>query len=751
MLKLVTEEFNSVDPGSRRAATLSSIEGDIVYFHPTDIGWVVIEFCNITKSIPTEGLAGEYKLPEECLHLTENVEIQFSNMNGTYYETKLLHIYHAKCTDFDWWTIDYLSKDSCGSEVKKGGLWFLWAMCGLFALLFFFCLFVPMLVMIVSMCGLGRDFLGFLNKLICYFGRCLRLKARTIDSALSETKELVVEDLEENKDAEEAISETNEQPVQNKPKWTWKSMFCLFAAVPSTEAFFTEMPCSRSTLITVPSEQCIRNVDTFDCSTGMSGSFDLNGKGAGMCFQVMGDTDAIGETGILLKDLTISHQITFRYYTSNFKGVYESKHRCPFGGGTNGCDQLVSTTPNPGNQLGQAKVIKWPGVSHCTQGCGNLGCNCWIPGSGKVWSRGSLNPFGSLYKVSSIASGPTAIPEILVVTSDSIGTRIIFEGPWMFTTQQNINGFDLSFLGSLNIFTPEFAGQCLVESLNGEGFFIMPCAPAGAPIMGLIGDIQSQQIDFNVSASPDAFIFDSSLVTLVPGSTSNKYLFGVSAFSRLKAYPVPGPYDGFQLRLQDGRLRYDITQPLSIQARIETSTPYVFRRIIEPVCPLLMNVTASGEYSSQIGSTIVLTAKSECNSGLVMLTADKEYVSLDDVTISLFADEEMQYVIPMRTSEEVNDFELCARDGERISCINVHYVAVLPETYEESPILEDSEGFVIDSPEDYPDFSRFLDRFFGGSLIGFIFTVFGVVLGAGVLFVLMRWLLSRNSYSKVEA
>lgn len=502
---------------------------------------------------------------------------------------------------------------------------------------------------------------------------------------------------------------------------------------------------------------CLNNGTTQTCQLTTQLTISIQTAGTSSCFYIYNPNNS---SDILLKgevtyESLIEHfQMSYLYDTMPWKGYQGSRKRCSQSGPCpDNCKSVYPDDVTAAGQLSDTTLLSYQGRSICTKGCGCAGCGCFYCSSSCIYSRYSIGYDGSgdYARVYNIASGIKK-PKVSIAFRDS-QDNLVASGIVDFQTEIStptgsipyVEGpFSLSVIGSLaSDVTPYLANKLIVDMKNYNVYW-GPASDANAPVQGSIGEIQGTNFQSMVNgesasgAEHNYMQYDQSIVSLQTGSTSNRYTFTASAYSKifnqiqLPNY-VSGNYWSSGVNLDNNVAWVDstVTAPAALLVTIETISNITFSRVVNLVCPSLSFVNASGCYQCDIGVTLSFTGRSTCSPGFVAVTSATPGIGVYTPALTL-STTESQYVVAITTNVASNNvcITFTGNGGSQVVCAIFTASFYSPQ----SPTGPDNNGTQTDNGGDSGGFWKSIGNFFKDIFNGvakwwqyIIFVIFFVV------------------------
>jgi hypothetical protein len=254
--------------------------------------------------------------------------------------------------------------------------------------------------------------------------------------------------------------------------------------------------------------------------------------------------------------------------------------------------------------------------------------------------------------------------------------QAIFSGGATQIINSGGNSFKMTILGSLVSSSLTEFGDNKVVQTQGQTK-IMPACDPNVPQAYNLGDIQANFGSSFSTRDPSAFIYATDLFTEAEESKSEAYTFAEPGSNQLANYDaLPQAFGGnIWYDTADGYLSSNISDAGALVVQLDTIGNFTFTRILDVVCPGGELVSVSGCYDCDSGCSAILSLKSTCMPGVVMIQADESYIDIN--TISLVINNTLsEYYIFFVTSQGINNFNMIIiGTGENIS-IPITFTAV---------------------------------------------------------------------------
>lgn len=443
--------------------------------------------------------------------------------------------------------------------------------------------------------------------------------------------------------------------------------------------------CTSGLFVSSTFNNCVRFSETEErCDVISQLSFTLQTIGAESCFTIQNNGSTVGTVNIKFLSEYVYVSTSADYATGCWRGCYQSVRKCAEKSSCpESCDpsypgKYVGSRENPPRNDGPIDdpcVLSWPGYTTCSRGgsgCSWNGCDsCANP---CVFSSYGIVPSNEAW-VMSIAS-QTRQPKVEIESCDqfSVCSKTIVDilGLVTPTTYGKVQ-----IIGSLSGKIIDFGNKKFIVRDN-NNVWLKEASPVGGPIAGSIGDIQSSSPQKLMSANPNAFTFDRNIVTLSHRERSDDYTFKTPGCTQLDdSSKLPLSYSGETWYMSsNGYISSDLKSAGALLGTFEISGELKFSRTVNEVCPRIQSTTQSGCYNCSAGSTIILSARSVCMSGIAQVSIrNSQSVILLTPSIAL-TNSWKDFVISIQTNVAVNNFDLMIQSGSNNVSTTISFVAI---------------------------------------------------------------------------
>jgi len=475
--------------------------------------------------------------------------------------------------------------------------------------------------------------------------------------------------------------------------------------------------------ISIPSSQIICLGQ--NCSVTFSTLVSLPFPTAEFCISMLDSNGSpLGSINVKLEEVLQKVNLKALYYTSGWTGTSQFVKRCYNAGPCSG--DACTLTPSAGGidayeQLDDSSVILFPGVTNCMPTGGCAGNGCFYCNDACLFYRWALMPSGSIYKVLEPDSSFLQPKISLTFNNKTLGSTSIIGIDTVF------NDWKLRIEGSLQGDTTIFAANKIISAGNSSWYG--SASESNSPQAATVGDIQATtQASFS-SPSTSMFIFDSSIATV---SGAGSVIFnsqGINDLTTYKKFPILIGSSSWSLD-SNFVMQQNVSNPGAVIFTLSTNKPFNFTRSVDLVCPKVQAFNASGCFSCTTGSEVMLELKSDCQSGIVVLTSSSTTTHITTVSASIGLTYQW-YHIRFTTSVKETSFDLIIIGSGGNSSVHVSFTAVEDvnlsgdNSTSSTPGIGDSPvGISLLNPQSWKDWLIW-------SVV--IFVLICLLVGAGVL------------------
>jgi hypothetical protein len=342
------------------------------------------------------------------------------------------------------------------------------------------------------------------------------------------------------------------------------------------------------------------------------------------------------------------------YYTSNWRGSSESRHRCYDQGACkhSQCENLDVLSPTAAGQLSGESTL-WPGLSDCERSCGCLTCGCWSCTSSCIFARASIVPQDTIYKVS--RPGNSHVNPFVRFNFSLHENEYHVESVKVTNQVVSFNEIQMTVLGTL-VGDPISLGDAAIIN-SGDVAWLQEVSAQNHPTPQRIGDIQASAPSKLSTPSISGFIFSEDLFAFSKSDKSLRYHFRTPGIQALTdSNKMPKLYNGNLWHFLSGNLVSNETNPGALLFKLSTPIPIVWTQEIKTVCPELepgFVPIMEGCFDCPTGALIRFRIRSTCEAGHTGVYVD-ELLQGGEVKYTL-----MTHSIQLETaySEEVIHFQ----------------------------------------------------------------------------------------------
>jgi hypothetical protein len=438
---------------------------------------------------------------------------------------------------------------------------------------------------------------------------------------------------------------------------------CLFGMSNGVDS----ITCSNNPPISVSSPSCVSSSASAEsCTFTFSTTITIPYPGASACLKFNDNNNKLlGTMNITYVNRTDTASLTTSYYTGRWKPLSSSFHGCYQNGWCDaGCSSATAR-----NMYGFSSLIAaWPGFTYCSRRCGCAGCGCFFCDAGCVVSGYSLQYQDSAMAVAEV----NKLSYSYYLKYDYASTS----NTWAQSSASNTIGpFKIDYIGAFSGNTQTMFGTKNVI-FNSTSTYWGEAATLNSPTQQNVGDIQSASLTQLQSSNPNSFIYDPNIISSVDQDKSVNFYFTNPGMNNINQYPkFPTTIGGQVWSYSSGMIRSVASSPGQVVLTITTTSPITLTRTKTTVCPIGEFMSGSGCRNCDIGSTIVINAKSSCSPGRVVLSVDDTSISLNTQTIDLKSVYE-DFEIDLYTSKQVNNFNLLLSSDGNTYSIPISFAAV---------------------------------------------------------------------------
>lgn len=322
----------------------------------------------------------------------------------------------------------------------------------------------------------------------------------------------------------------------------------------------------------------------------------------------------------------------------------------------------------------------------------------------------SLNPpsFVQVYQPSQFVQQPT----VSLVISDTSG-NVLYSISAEITGQNYQSGpFSLQIIGTFSGSLTEFGSNSVIISIaNGEAWYGQ-ASLVNSPVAGSIGEVQGQNWQamengasyfgynppqglsdgsqfFHGVPEWNYLKYDPSLIQASYGGQSTNYAFAGSALnSLLGLYPKFPQTIGGNLwdvnallissttGIYSANMSSILSSSAAVYVTLGCTNSITVTRTINVVCPVASYLNASGCYTCTMGSTVLISAKSVCSDGPVIVSASDPNIVVN-TNVLILNSTLTTFVVQLQTPYSANSFYLILTGSGSNTSVLVSFTATL--------------------------------------------------------------------------
>jgi len=494
---------------------------------------------------------------------------------------------------------------------------------------------------------------------------------KTKEYSLVEAEEGTSKKEEELSSTSQALSNNNQKADQSAQR---PRPFIVFKPRNSSAlllvAFFFAIgahACTNGIFVPSTFNNCVRISETEEtCSVVSQLTFSLQDIGASACFTIVTNNTPIATIEVKFVSERVRLITTADYITATHDGYFQSVRKCSEKSSCpEECDPYYPgkfvgsryTPPRDDGPIDDPKVTGWPGKTTCYRSAGD-GCSwngCQECGDPCVFSSYGLYVYNPR-TVTSI-SYQERDPKLMVIAcpngKDCQTSTISVKG----TPTASVYGY-VTMIGSLQGQFIDFGNKKIIVEDKTSIHLKEACA-VGAPVAGAVGDIQSDSIPRMMGGGFNAFQYAEDIVTRLDSKRSTTYTFKQAGSRQLDdSSKLPVVYSGNTWSLgEDGYIGADLKTTGAVLGIYQSSEELTFTRTINQICPRFSVKNASGCYNCSSGSSVLISARSVCMPGLVIVSITEENPVLFTKSIAL-TNSLSDFVLQIATNQRQNKFTL---------------------------------------------------------------------------------------------
>lgn len=525
------------------------------------------------------------------------------------------------------------------------------------------------------------------------------------------------------------------------------SMLIMSLLIVATSAHPDDWGCAETTTIDAVAMSCFspcaycRN----NCSATFTTELTFDRNQQKLCRKVVDQNrKSIGLLEISM--VSVEKRVDTRsiYYTSDYRIVDQSAHRC-YDAGT--CSNTTCAAPqsrSAGGELSDYELTQYPGQTICERRAGGWENGCGLLVDGCVFSGFAIIPGGKVYQVYDsyrIFNQPHIFVNYTTGGNNSFSYRTELTNLW-----SEIGQFEMEIEGELDDGDLDFQDFKVVT--DGSTSYLTYASNVNVYNPNIIGDIQANSAD-NLEWPGVAFGYDPKMITMIPQGRETLFEYSEAAMKSLRPeHKLPRQEFGMVWSFDsNNQLRANTTSFAPFKILMKTKANFTFWDFTAIVCPKILNVSGSGCYDCSIGANVNVTVKSLCDDGLVEVSTDSDYVEIKtkSVQISKAAD---WTLIEITTSKESTGFYLTLIGTNTNDTMWVEFTAVSIHD------VVDNKTLVYDNDPEEPSHSGILGgikNYFDKALLGFghwtSYLVISLIVSAIVFVIFMLFRRNRQGVS----
>jgi hypothetical protein len=495
--------------------------------------------------------------------------------------------------------------------------------------------------------------------------------------------------------------------------------------------------CSSGVFIPSSYLNCQVNGDVEVCDVQFSLTTTLQNIGYASCFSIVkpnnqSDVLATGVINFLSSNAQVG--LSYQYTTMHWTGVQSSVHRCSGAGPCpEGCTGIYNNDISAQGQVNSAQVQEFIGQSRCDRGCGCVSCGgCFLCDQSCVYSRYSIlpsiwnntvtcgGPFNSQCNYSSTIESDLFVQvyQPISYNTQPIVSLTIYNsvGNVIYSTTASITGnvyqagpYNLQVIGSLSGPLTLFSDNYVMLSVSDGTAYYGPASKANGPVAGSIGEVQGQNWKammlgavyygytvptgstttsvFNGLSEWNYLKYDPSIVAASIGGQTTHYNFVNSALAGLiENYPkfpmqisgnlwnVYSTHQDTDTQLYSAYMNSTLSSSPAIIVSMTTNQVVSLARNVNVVCPVGQYLNATGCFSCVMGSTILISVKSACSIGPVVVSSDNSAIIIN-TNVLIINSSFSTFSVNVYTPFSTNSFNLILTGSGSNITIPVNFVA----------------------------------------------------------------------------
>jgi hypothetical protein len=501
--------------------------------------------------------------------------------------------------------------------------------------------------------------------------------------------------------------------------------------------------CDKGLTIPVDVELCSMSGNIQTCKLTLDSTVSIPNIEGTACLTFINKddpTDVVQDVQIKYVADTTTIDLIQLYETSAYDWTQKTFRHCLgiFGSSNHKCSTkriaaLSTTDRTLGGELKNPLIINRKGESIAKIITNTADClsqkNCVFSGYG-------ISPVGPIFTAYSPGTiKQTPLIEI-TVKQDNIETIKFLKfglssaklGDLTFTVVGQLSQPQVT-LDSRKIFVER--GQLKAFLANGADQDIVTGFTLGAIQAETANDLLSPT-DGSYSASPDIVLSQIEDADSVAWNFV-QYAIPISTF-------FPTIIGGNLINYNNGRLESNLTQSGPIIIDINAPNSYTISRTLSIVCPTFEITThPSGCFDCSQGSVLEIIASSTCASGLVSISTDSPYITMNTKTVRL-TETSQKFLIDFETSVSDNVFKLTlSSDGisksEDTGFVAISDVTLVNETFiiSNQSQLDASKSGGFSLGDFSSGASKWFDNIFKGEASWWHYLLFGLAVIAGLI------------------
>jgi len=419
------------------------------------------------------------------------------------------------------------------------------------------------------------------------------------------------------------------------------------------------------------------------CTLQFSALVTIPYVGATVCLSLESDEESVAYMEITYLAAYQMVSLNNYYYTADRNLQAQSLFNCWQGGPCkkSNCADLTQADRTAYGRLNNKVVTTAPGAVRCDGQSPTFNDLCFFGTPGCLFSGYGLEPQGDVYDILDLVH-MTQQPLINVkiyntrdVLVDDENVTLTGVAGKFYAVSVTING---QFDGDLTI----FGNRKLITGANSQ--WLGPASDPNVPTGSNVGDVEGNSpLSFDPSnLSPTNFIYDLAEIFLRLAPDLAVYSAPIGGVNNLYNNPnywqLPALIGGNMWYMENGYLTTNNIGAGALVLSLTDDGSYGVTIYQDIICPKVSLNSVSGCFNCAQGSTANITIYSTCKAGLVIVSADQDYVDVWTVTIKapLAQDQLTWTLINFGTSQAINNFNLVFIGTNSNVTLPIYFTAV---------------------------------------------------------------------------